>query len=252
MRKKRNPVFTREGYTEVLSNAQSHGYQFVCFGEMNTTTDDNKQYCLMRHDVDTSLKCAMEMAELENAQGIKATYFFMLRSPAYNLFGRYAYKVLNCIKEMGHEIALHFDAGHPAAKEKVLTACVKSELSVLSEIVGQKIHAVSFHQPSASILNGDLLVPDVVNTYHKQQMKEWYYTSDSNRLWKEHNALSVFDSQQYKRIQILIHPIWWMCEEPNIEDAWDHALADNFYIMQQQFMGTEETYKIERELQIKR
>lgn len=248
----RLPVFSKQGYADVLANARSKGYAFTCFGEMNTLAAGNGKYCLMRHDVDTSLKCALEMAEIEQVQGIRATYFFMLRSPAYNLFGRYAFHVLNRIRAMGHEIALHFDAAHPVVAGKNLAEEVVSELTILSGLVGEKIHAVSFHQPSPSILKGDTLVPGVINTYHKEQMQGWYYTSDSNRIWKEHNALSVFDCQQYQRIQILVHPIWWICEEPVIEDAWDHAVTDNFYIMQQQFLDTEAAYGTARSFTVKR
>ncbi len=251
MMQKRQPTFSKQGYTDVLTNAQLLGYRFIGFGDMHVANDDNK-YCLMRHDVDTSLKCALEMSEIEYSLGIKATYFFMLRSPGYNLFGRYAYQVLSRIKEMGHEIALHFDAAHPAVDGKHLVKEVESELGILSRLSGQKIHAVSFHQPSPFILKGDTLIPGVVNTYNKEQMQEWYYTSDSNRVWKEHNALSVFDCMQYQRIQILVHPIWWICEEPIIEDAWDHAVTDNFYIMQQQFLDTEGAYGSARSFIVKR
>lgn len=251
MEQQRQPVFSKQGYKDILINAQLHGYQFIGFGDMHKVNDDDK-YCLMRHDVDTSLKCALEMAEIEHTLGVKATYFFMLRSPAYNLFGRYAYHVINRIKEMGHEIALHFDAAHPAVNSNDLVNAVEVELNILLGLSKQHIHAVSFHQPSPFILKGNTLVPGVINTYHKEQMKDWYYTSDSNRVWKEHNALSVFDCEQYKKIQILIHPIWWICEEPVIEDAWDHALTDNFYIMQQQFLDTEGAYGIPRSFTIKR
>lgn len=83
-------------------------------------------------------------------------------------------------------------------------------------------------------------------------MNGWVYTSDSNRTWKEHTALSVFSVNNYEKIQILIHPIWWMYDDDLIEDAWDRAIVDNFYIMQQQFLDTEGAYGEAREFTIKR
>lgn len=244
---KRIPTFSRHGYVQVLKNAKDLGYQLIRFDQRKEFEQINGQFCLMRHDIDTSLKCALEMAEIEYSNSVKSTFFFMLRSPAYNLFSRYAFNVLKDIKAMGHEIALHFDAAHPAVDENKIVEEVKNELNILSSLVDSPISTVSFHQPSAFILKGDLVIPSVVNTYNKEQMTGWYYCSDSNRIWKDHNAYSVFDIGKYKKIQILIHPIWWMCEDEIIEDAWDHAVRDNLYIMQEQFLATESAYGIKRD-----
>jgi hypothetical protein len=248
----RIPAFSRQGYEEVLRNAKNLGYQFIRFDQRKEFESIDGQFCLMRHDIDTSLKCALEMAKIEHSLGVVSTFFFMLRSPAYNLFSRYAFEVLRDIKAMGHEIALHFDAAHPAVEENKTVDEVGKELRILSSLVEAPISTVSFHQPSASILKGDLIIPGVVNTYHKEQMAGWYYCSDSNRIWKEHNAYSVFDIGKYKKIQILIHPIWWMCEDEIIEDAWDHAVRDNLYIMQEQFLATEAAYGAKRDYVIHR
>lgn len=237
----RIPIFSKEGYREVIINAIKKDYNFLIFSQKDNIQKGRK-YCLMRHDIDTSLKCALEMAEIEYSLGVKTTYFFMLRSPAYNLFSRYSFDVLKKVRDMGHEIALHFDAAHPVINSKNLIEKVEEELLILANLCEHKIQAVSFHQPSSTILKGDIFVPGIINTYNKLQMQDWYYTSDSNRVWKEHDALSVFDCMQYSRIQILVHPIWWICEEQIIEDAWDHAVTDNFYIMQQQFLDTEMAY----------
>ncbi len=246
---KKIPTFSKEGYKEILGNALTHKYNFIGFSEKNDVKLD-KRYCLMRHDIDTSLKCALEMAQIEHELGIKANYFFMLRSPAYNLFSRYAFDVLLKIHEMGHEIGLHFDAAHPAINPGNLIDVVESELYTLSTLCNHPIYAVSFHQPSAEILSGDILVPDKINTYNKKQMADWYYTSDSNRIWKEYNAFSVFDSGNYRLIQMLIHPIWWIYSDVRIEDAWNSAILDNFRIMQQQFLDTEGAYGAPREFAI--
>ncbi len=247
----RNPIFSHQGYTDVLTNAKDLHYQFIRFDERELIDTNNGRYCLMRHDIDTSLKCAFEMAQIEHSLGVKSTFFFMLRSPAYNLFSRYAFEVLNGVKEMGHEIALHFDAAHPAVHENTIVEHVKKEADILASLTGTPINTVSFHQPSPFILQGDLLIPGIVNTYNKNQMSGWYYCSDSNRVWKEHNAFSVFDVEKYDRIQILVHPIWWICEDKVIEDAWNHAIKDNFYIMQEQFLATEAAYGYKREILLK-
>lgn len=242
------PVFSPDGYIDILQKARENGFEFIRFAEKDLLRIGSK-YCLIRHDVDNSLKCALEMARLENSQGVVSTYFFMTRSPAYNIFGRYAHKVLDEIKKMGHEIALHFDAAHPAINDENLIGKTEWEIKVLSEIAGQSITSVSFHQPSAEILQKDIFIPNAVNTYNKQQMKGWYYSSDSNRIWKEHNAYSVFKSD-HEKVQLLIHPLWWIYDHESIVDSWNAAIVDNFYIMQQQFLETERAYGKPREISI--
>jgi hypothetical protein len=245
------PIFSKEGYIEVIQNALDKGYLFIGFSQKDSIQKGIK-YCLMRHDIDISLKCALEMAEIEYALGIKANYFFMLRSPAYNLFTRYAFDVLKKISNMGHEIALHFDAAHPVINSNNLIEKVGEESRILSDLCEQKLYAVSFHQPSSYILTEDIYIPNLINTYNRKQMAEWYYTSDSNRVWKEHTAFSVIDCDHYTKIQLLTHPIWWIYDDVLVEDAWDHAIIDNFYLMQDQFLATERAYGNSRTLDLHR
>lgn len=246
MKSEQLPAFSPQGYSAILKHARAEGFSFITFSEKEKVKGSNKKWCLMRHDVDTSLKCALEMGEIEAEQGLRATYFLMLRSPAYNLFSRYAFNVINRLKELGHEIALHFDAAHPAAIDRNINDAVLEDVRTLSLLSNVEVKTVSFHQPSSDILKGDLKIESLINTYNKPQMEGWYYCSDSNRVWKEHNAISVFEKDRYSKVQILIHPIWWMYSDQLIEDAWDQAIVDNFRIMQQQFLDTEGAYGPER------
>lgn len=249
---KKLPEFSPEGYRQVLKNAINNEFEFFTFYEKQEAEATKRRSCLLRHDIDTSLKCALEMAQIEYSLNIKSTYFLMLRSPAYNLFSRYAHDVISKLTSLGHEIALHFDAAHPAAMTKDLCEVVREESEILSQLCRRQIVSVSFHQPSKSILEGNLEIPGLTNTYNKKQMQGWYYSSDSNRVWKEHNALTLFEQRDHLKVQILIHPIWWMYSDENIEDAWDSAIKDNFKIMQQQFLDTEGAYGPERTFKINR
>jgi len=249
--KKRIPEFSKNGYKEVLREAIKKDFSFICFSEIDKLVS-GKKYCLNRHDIDISLKCALEIAEIEHQMGVRATYFFMFCSPAYNLLSRYANSVLKKIIELGHEIGLHFDAAHPSVNKDNLLSQIEMEVELLSRILGTPISAVSFHQPSVEILKGNINIPGLINTYNKDQLSDWYYISDSNRQWKEQNAFSVFEVGQFTHIQMLVHPIWWMYDDLMIEDVWDHAVADNFYIMQHQFLDTEGAYGDRRCFQVSR
>jgi hypothetical protein len=236
-------LFCPDGYLSVLRNAMSCEYAFVTYGEMAQCAGVPGRRCLLRHDVDVSLVFALEMARLEASSGVRSTYFFMLRSPAYNLMTRHAHRVLAEIVSLGHEVGIHFDAEHPSVDRNNLAACVYQEVDVLSKLAGATIHAVSFHQPSPYILQGTVYIDGLINTYNAVQMQGWYYLSDSNRQWKTaDNAQTIFERTDLTRIQLLIHPMWWMCDEPDVGAVWDSAMVSNFEVMQRQFLETERAY----------
>ena len=91
--------FNYKGYTSLLETAINSGYKFVSFNEVKTI--NSEKFCVLRHDIDVSLKAAFEMAEIEHKLGIKATYFLMLRSPIYNLLSRSNHTYVKKIIDLG-------------------------------------------------------------------------------------------------------------------------------------------------------
>src|SRR4051812_6000720 len=84
--------FTLKGYETLLKQAVDSGYQFCSFE--NIDVDNSGKICYLRHDIDADVTAALKLAEIENSLGIRATYFFMLRSPVYNLFSRFNQKLV--------------------------------------------------------------------------------------------------------------------------------------------------------------
>ena len=73
----------------------------------------NGQKCfLIRHDVDWDIELAYKLAQLENNLEIKSTYFILVTSNLYNVFSPSNMKLINKIKNLNHEIGLHFDASN--------------------------------------------------------------------------------------------------------------------------------------------
>ena len=67
---------------------------------------------LIRHDVDWDLELALKIAQLENNLEIKSTYFILVTSELYNILSPSNKKLINKIKNLNHEIGLHFDASN--------------------------------------------------------------------------------------------------------------------------------------------
>jgi hypothetical protein len=245
--------FSPEGYRALLSAGQASGYRFVTFGDIRQ--DDAtpvEPLCLLRHDVDVNVRFALKLARIEAEAGVSSTYFLMLRSPAYNLLARATALAVREIVALGHEVGVHFDAQHPLVTDGNLIAMVLEEQRIIADVSGSPVHAVSFHQPSNLILQRSVAVPGLINTYNKQQLVSWHYVSDSNRDWRGQSCWELLRSGVHPRIQILTHPMWWVCRDEDVFAVWDAAMLDNLETMQQQFLDTERAYGNPRLFEISR
>jgi hypothetical protein len=61
----------------------------------------------LRHDVDSRLESALELAELEAARGLRATYFVLHTAPYWE--GPELLPRLRRLQELGHEVGFHND-----------------------------------------------------------------------------------------------------------------------------------------------
>lgn len=236
-------LFSRRTYSALLRTLAESGYRFSIFSEEadRQPEDSSGKWCLLRHDIDISMDYALDMARMEREHGVRSTYFLMLRSPMYNLMSRHATAVMEQLLDLGHDIGLHFDAGCPRRKGMSLEEDIRFELDILSSLSGQGIRAFSFHQPSEEAIRLRITIPGVINTYHPDHLAGYKYISDSNRVWREMDPFE-FAWQGFDRAQILIHPIWWMCEDEHTFDCWDRAIERNFDSTQHQLLETERAY----------
>lgn len=239
--------FSRATYSALLKTLAESGYQFSTFLEEadRQPADASGRQCLLRHDIDISMDFAVDMARVEHEYGARSTYFVMLRSPMYNLMSRQCANALTQLVDLGHDIGLHFDAGCPRRRGMTLEEDIRFEIDTLSGLLGKRVRAFSFHQPSEDVIRLRIDIPEVINTYHPDHLRGYKYISDSNRVWREINPFELV-AQGFERAQILIHPIWWMCEEALTFDCWDRAIERNFKSEQRQILETERAYGPER------
>lgn len=243
--------FSKDTFVEVLLALKQGDYQFLTFADVLGKSSQTNKTCLLRHDVDVSMDLALEMAHIEREQGVRSTYFVMLRSPMYNLLSRHGSAALVELTALGHEIGLHFDAGCQPSPGKTMKDELVFEISMLSELSGCAVKAFSFHQPTAEIVNSRLDLPGVINTYNPNQLVGYKYISDSNRVWREMNPFQLIASG-LDQLHILLHPIWWMCSQGDVKDCWDHAIKMNFAAAQTQLIATERAYGTARKITLSR
>jgi hypothetical protein len=244
--------FNLSTYREILANGKQAGYRFMDFSEIsreNPSHGGNSNLCLLRHDVDADICAALIMAQLEHDLGVAATYFLMLRSPVYNLMGRKNHMMVEEILALGHAIGLHYDQGFDAKRGW--------SASRTASAVGDEAKwlETQFNTDVAAVLQGNLDTGLRINTYDRRQLSGFDYFSDSNRQFPlvqlaKGNISNAVAALSPRNLQLLIHPVWWVYDDPSTEAVWDRAIYSNLERMQEQLIETERAYGDSRQFRI--
>ena len=197
--------FTYGSYTELLATAAKNDYRFCLYHD----ADRFDRTVILRHDIDFSPEKALEMADLEQQQGIRSTYFVLLATEFYNVFSRKTDRVLRQILAMGHEIGLHFDeARYESTGHGALHEHVDKEAEILQTALSAPVRVVSMHRPGQNSSTGNLVFPKRINAYSPPFMQDMKYVSDSRMHWRE-DVVSIVQSGEHARLHILTHPFWY-------------------------------------------
>lgn len=207
-------TFSFQGYINLMKLLRNGGYEFCSYHNW-----ENVEKCvILRHDIDYDPRKAVEMAEVEYKEGIGSTYFVLLTSDFYNTFSKSNSECLKKIQEYGHEIGLHFDEVRYTSVETNLNEVknkILEEANHLEQIIGTPVKVVSMHRPSRMVLESNLNIPGMENSYGSRYFKEFKYLSDSRRHWREPVEKLVL-SGEYRRLHILTHSFWYDKEEKDI------------------------------------
>lgn len=209
--------FTYKAYSNLASLLQNCGYSIADYKNWR----DIANPVILRHDIDTSISKALQLAQLENSLGIASTYFVLLTTDFYNVFSKESSKELKEIMELGHTIGLHFDEmRYPELNEDVskITNKIIEEAGILGTCLGTSINTVSYHRPSKPILDANIHIDGIINSYSKEFFKDFKYLSDSRRRWRE-PIIEIVKSKQYNKLHILTHAFWYNTYERNITET---------------------------------
>lgn len=213
--------FTYTAYRGLLNLLRQGGYAFTDYHDYQS----HPRCVILRHDIDNSLPQALRLAEIEAEDGVKSTWFVLLRTDFYNPASAAAQKTLRRIRELGHELGLHFDemaypqegasctAGSSSTEE-----LIRHEADILSDICGCPITTVSMHRPSKATLEADLQIPGMVNSYGQTFFHDFKYLSDSRHRWRE-PVEDIIRDGEYDRLHILTHAFWYHEEDQDITES---------------------------------
>ncbi|MFC7177444.1 hypothetical protein [Halosegnis marinus] len=164
----------------------------------------------------TSPRRALDCARIEADRGVRATYFFLVSCPLYNLAFRPNRDLLVRLRALGHDVGLHFsthqywndDPGDDAIEERVA-----AERDVLAALGADPVDAVSFHRPPEWVFERRFDGFD--STYEPRFFREVAYRSDSNMRWR---AEPPFADGVPDRLQLLVHPGLWGPEDADFAE----------------------------------
>lgn len=116
---------------------------------------------------------------------------------------------------------MHFDeARYPeiagdidAIKNKII-----EEAKLLGSVINTEIKVVSMHRPSKNVLDADIKIPGIINSYGETFFNKFKYLSDSRRRWRE-PVDEIIATENYDRLHILTHAFWYNNEEIDIHDS---------------------------------
>ncbi|MDR1898139.1 MAG: hypothetical protein LBR10_15270 [Prevotellaceae bacterium] len=188
-------------------------------GNYQTYTDFEK-VCILRHDIDVDIAKAVKFAEIEHAMdGVQASYFVLLNTSFYNAFEARNIKGIKKIANLGHLVGLHFDETQYVWGKNIncLTEYILKEVNLLEQIIEIPVNIISMHRPSKFLLESNLCVPGIINTYSALFFKDFKYLSDSMHTWREDAEKIIIDGK-FKRIHILTHPFWYTDQPETMRD----------------------------------
>ena len=176
--------FTYKEYEELLGALKDTS-------KIDLAQDYKQGDVFIRHDVDLSLKKAVELGELEAKKDVQSTFFLSPSFPFYNLTNEI--ENVEHLQMLGHDIGLH-------ANPKTYLL----EYKLLKEF--HPVKTISWHFPPDEKLRGPLKVkPNLLNMYSKKLMKNYY--SDSRGIWNKDYKEITKPAKGVK--QLLVHPEWW-------------------------------------------
>jgi len=177
---------------------------------------------ILRHDVEVSLKAATEMARVETQHGIRSTYLVHLANRFYNVFDRVNLDSLIRLRDMGHEIGLHYDLSRYVRYGRPIRETLLAELGMLQKLIRRRVRTFAMHNPSLHKLDPVPKIRGYINAYSFNEDNDFLYVSDSCLTWRIQDAHRLV-AEVPERVQLLIHPFQWTPGERNrysLLDKW--------------------------------
>ncbi|MBI4234133.1 MAG: hypothetical protein HY686_06815 [Chloroflexi bacterium] len=210
--------FSLHHYQELIQEARRQGYHVYPFSTWMQRNGvlGGERTLLLRHDIDVSVERAVQMATVEAALGIQATYFVRLHARYYDLQEPATRASLNKLAALA-ELGLHYERYHYAQNGENHLTLLLRDAEELRRLAGMAMLGGAAHMPRAypPFSEEEVRAAGLAfEAYAPAFTHNSKYLSDSSRKWQEGclcNWLGVVD-----HLYVLVHPVWWTdWEEPS-------------------------------------
>ena len=120
--------------------------------------------------------------------GVKSTYFVLLRTDFYNPASKRTLDMLRQIRDMGHEVGLHFDeVAYQGCSAEELPEWIRVEAALLSEICQSPVRCFSMHRPNRLTLEkGEIDVEGRMDSFSYSEINNYAKSNEPflTRLFK--------------------------------------------------------------------
>lgn len=200
--------FTLANYDRLVSLAVAKGFSFLSY------TDDfvpERKDVLWRHDVEFEPDIALKMAEIEHKHGAKATYFFQMHSPYYNIFDPHYTEVFHMVRSLGHYVGLHFDSHYYGITDEAqLNKYIELDRNYFETVLGVNINAYSFHNTTPFTQSClEYKYGGLINVYSSHFKTHFNYCGDSLGYWRFDVLEDVLNDDSVRHLQVLTHDANW-------------------------------------------
>ena len=237
--------FTFGKYAVLLRELLNSGYTTLTIRDY-LSRRPQKNYAILRHDVDTKPQRALSMAKLEQSLGISSTYYFRHTKEIFKP------QIIREVADLGHEIGYHYE---------VLTK-TKGDYARAITLFKEELHDFNKITPVSTIcMHGSPLSPydnrDLWKVYdfrdygiageaYLSMDADMYYCSDTGWRWdkkhkvrdhlpgnREFDAKTTDDiilavhERRIPSLYLLVHPGNWTTNTPEWIAAWGMNLAGN-------------------------
>jgi hypothetical protein len=189
-------------FEKIIISLKNEGFQFIKFGEK---IDKNKKYIYLRHDIDFCPQFLEKFEKIYRKHNVVSNIFFMNSSNLYNFLGDQTQEYMQKLYNQNHLIGMHLDLNH-CSNLQIANHQIENTIKFYKKHVNYLSDVFSIHAPKKIFMSKKFKKYDFVNS--REYFSDKMYVSDSGRKISFLEKLLKVSKTQ-KRIQILVHPIWW-------------------------------------------
>lgn len=196
------------------------------------------KFLILRHDVEFSLERAYRMAQIEEEEGVSASYFVQITNNAYNALSMQNRKLIKEISCMGHRIGLHYHLNGITDPLKTRDG-IRDQIRIMAEMCDMSIDRFSIHRPVREVYYNSIPIEGIINAYSPEfftlteegeELKEENlmvkYIADSKHRWN-YGYPDTNTFRCNKKIQLLIHPDFWSDEGFDAKENFEKLIREN-------------------------